>query len=185
MPVCNIQVPIRILDPIQSILSGISSDEIWTQALAGKNVLVVSSFSETIAMQFMHRKDLHQQTVLPEFSLHTCAPPSTNGAIFWKGNYSKNLDKFIKLINKSSVENSIDIALISAGAYGLPIMASLKSQGISSIYMGGSLQLLFGIMGNRWRRIEAIQSLITPSWVMAPKENRPFGYRLIEDGSYW
>ena len=178
-------VPLRILDPIQSFVSGVPQDKIWTQALRDKNVLVISQFANTISEQFSKRKDLHQIELLPNFNLQTIVPPSTNGATFLKGNYSRNLKKFRNQIENEVKSYKLNIALVSAGAYGLPIIAFLKSLGISSIYMGGSLQLLFGIMGNRWREIETLQSVVTPRWVMAPKENRPFGWQLIEKGSYW
>lgn len=178
-------VPLRILDPVQLFVSGVSEVQLWTQALKGKNVLVISQFANTISKQFSKRRDLHQVEILPDFNLQTISPPSTNGATFLKGNYSRNLRKFRNQIENEVNDQKVEIALVSAGAYGLPINAFLKSLGISSIYMGGSLQLLFGIMGNRWREIESIHSVVTPNWIMAPKENRPFGYRLIENGSYW
>lgn len=178
-------VPLRILDPVQSFVSGVPEEEIWTQALRGKDVLVISQFANTISEQFSKRNDLHQAELLPEFNLQTIVPPSTNGATFHKGSYLRNLKKFRNQIENEVRNHKVNIAMVSAGAYGLPINAFLKSLGISSIYMGGSLQLLFGIMGNRWREIGSLQSVVTPSWVMAPKENRPFGYQLIEKGSYW
>jgi hypothetical protein len=178
-------VPLRILDPVQSCISGVSVPEIWTQELAGKSVLVISPFAKTIASQYTKRSDLHQLPILPQFTLETLVPPITNGATFWKGSYSKNLDRFLLEIHRQQSKTKSDIALVSAGAYGLPIMAELKTYGISSIYMGGSLQLLFGIMGNRWREIDSVLTMVTSSWVMTPKENRPFGFRLIENGSYW
>lgn len=178
-------VPLRILDPVQSCSSGVSVSEIWTQELAGKNVLVISPFANTIAAQYAKHDDLHQLPILPKFTLETLVPPVTNGATFWKGSYSNNLDQFRLEIQRQQSKFKAHIALVSAGAYGLPIMEELKTYGITSIYMGGSLQILFGIMGNRWREIDSILTMVTPSWVMTPKENRPFGYRLIENGSYW
>lgn len=178
-------IPLRILDPIQSVLSGINSAEIWTHSLKDKNVLVVSTFAETINGQFEKRSELHQVPILPSFSLKTIVPPVTNGATFWKGGYTRNLRNFRKQLENMKDLDKIDIALISAGAYGMPVMATLKKLGITSIYMGGSLQLLFGIMGNRWRKIENINSIATSNWLIAPKENKPFGYRLVENGSYW
>ncbi len=178
-------IPLRILDPIQSVLSGINSADIWTHSLKDKNVLVISTFAETINGQYGKRSELHQVHILPSFSLKTIVPPVTNGATFWKGGYTRNLRNFRKQLENMKELDNIDIALVSAGAYGLPVMATLKKLGISSIYMGGSLQLLFGIMGNRWREIESISSIATPNWLIEAKENKPFGYRLVENGSYW
>ena len=43
-----------------------------------------------------------------------------------------------------------DIALIGAGAYGLPLTLYCKSLGKMALQTGGATQTLFGIMGKRW-----------------------------------
>ena len=43
-----------------------------------------------------------------------------------------------------------DAALLGCGAYGLPLAAHVVSRGASAVYVGGGLQLLFGIQGRRW-----------------------------------
>jgi hypothetical protein len=80
-------VPLRILDPVKSFVSGVPENEMWIQALRDKNVLVISPFAETISEQYLKRKELHQVKLLPNFHLKTIAPPSTNRATFLKGGY--------------------------------------------------------------------------------------------------
>jgi len=47
---------------------------------------------------------------------------------------------------------SFDVALVSCGAWGPLVQAFLKrSLGASSVYLGGALQLHFGIWGKRWQ----------------------------------
>jgi hypothetical protein len=47
---------------------------------------------------------------------------------------------------------AFDVALVSCGAWGPLVQAFLKQQlGASSVYLGGALQLHFGIWGQRWR----------------------------------
>jgi len=185
LPKSSFIIPLRCLDPVQMVVDGLSSTEVWTCALRGKNVLVIHSFSDLIHSQYSKNLSLHVKRILPEFNLYTIRPPITNGLTFWKGSYTANLNNFNVLIEKFISEHKIDVALIAAGSYGLPITCTLKKLGVSSIYMGGSLQVLFGILGNRWRGIEGLQAAITDSWVKSPKENRPLGYKLIERGTYW
>lgn len=40
-----------------------------------------------------------------------------------------------------------DVAIIGAGAYGLPLGSRIKEAGKVAIHLGGSTQLLFGIWG--------------------------------------
>ena len=48
-----------------------------------------------------------------------------------------------------------DIALVSCGGYGLPICHYINNQlNKGSIYVGGILQIYFGIIGRRWLREE-------------------------------
>jgi hypothetical protein len=82
-----------------------------------------------------------------------------------------------------------DIALLGCGGYGLPLCNFIKSKlNKSAIYIGGGLQLLFGVMGERWMK--------TDNWKNIIQENntkfiRPSGDELletrntIENSCYW
>jgi len=57
-----------------------------------------------------------------------------------------------------------DIALLGCGGYGLPLCHYIKTElNKSAIYIGGGLQLLFGVFGNRWQNNEF--------WIKTIKEN--------------
>ena len=51
---------------------------------------------------------------------------------------------------KEIEKKDFDIALIGAGAYGMPLAYKIKKMGKKAIHIGGSLQCLFGIKGSRW-----------------------------------
>ena len=52
---------------------------------------------------------------------------------------------------KSEIDKcDYDVCLIGCGAYGFPLAAHVKHKGKQAIHLGGTLQLLFGIKGNRW-----------------------------------
>ena len=69
-----------------------------------------------------------------------------------------------------------DIALLGCGGYGLPLCNFIhKEMEKSTIYIGGGLQLLFGVMGKRWEKLDF--------WTKLIQENdckfiRPQGYEI-------
>ena len=50
---------------------------------------------------------------------------------------------------------NFDICLIGAGAYGLLLASFVKQLGKKAIYMGGMIQILFGIKRKRWEDLYA------------------------------
>lgn len=45
----------------------------------------------------------------------------------------------------------VDIAIIGAGSYALPLAVYMRDRyGATAIVQGGGMQLQFGIMGHRW-----------------------------------
>ena len=50
-------------------------------------------------------------------------------------------------------DKDFDVALIGAGAYGLPLAAFVKDLGRKTLHLGGVTQILFGIIGSRWERV--------------------------------
>ena len=158
----------------------------WSAQLAGKRVLVVHPFAKTIASQYeRHRTQLFADPlVLPEFELHTLAPPqtiagNTQGFASWFDALSDCCERVSRI--------SYDVALIGAGAYGLPIAAFVKKQGRQAVHVGGATQLFFGIKGRRWE-VESpddVAPLFNSSWVRASAEETPEGASQVEGGCYW
>ena len=57
-----------------------------------------------------------------------------------------------------------DIAMVSCGGFGMILSDYIFSQlGKSVIYVGGCLQLFFGINGNRWKNHDKISKMINKS----------------------
>ena len=89
---------------------------------------------------------------------------------------------------KSLKENrfNFDIALVSAGGFGMIVSEYIYSQLDSSvIYIGGPLQLYFGINGGRWKSNETIRANQNQYWTQVMEEDRPKDPRLCENSSYW
>jgi hypothetical protein len=174
--------PLEILDPVLLANRGINP---WSMALEGKKILVVHPQPLTILKQSQNIAELHRVPVLGKCEIKSLAPPQTNGI-----SISRNLDWKSRLeFFKTQIDEHIgverpDLALVAAGAYGLPICSHMKKRGISSIYLGGALQILFGIWGNRWRGNLEYENIATDNWVNS-SEIRVFGSKFIEGRAFW
>lgn len=155
----------------------------WSEALAGKTVLVVHPFAATISSQHARRDQLFaDQRVLPDFELKTLAAvQSVAGTDSGFSTWFEALDRMRDDIDKTS----FDVALIGAGAYGFPLAAHVKRLGKAAVHLGGAVQILFGIKGKRWDDHPEISALYNEHWVRPDPSERPTTYLAIEDGCYW
>jgi hypothetical protein len=175
---CNKQkVKLVLLEPYYSLNP-------WSRILKDKNVLVVHPFAKTIEEQYQQRKHLlfNNKDILPEFNLFTIpAVQSLNG----DSNGFSDWFEALYWMKTEIDRRNYDICLIGCGAYGLPLAAHVKRQGKKSVHLGGALQLLFGIWGNRWEDKlwnGFYTSLKNEYWVRPTKEKIP---KVIEPSSYW
>lgn len=88
-------------------------------------------------------------------------------------------------LEKRVAAYQFDVALLSCGSYGLPLGHYITHHlGATAIYVGGALQLFFGLRGLRWRReiapyaSDAWACPERPKWDTSGMEN----YGL---GPYW
>lgn len=157
----------------------------WSRVLAGRRVLVVHPFAETIEQQFhQHRAELFANPeVLPPFELQTIKAVQSiahNETPFQT--WFDALDHMKRQIDACR----FDVAIIGCGAYGLPLAAHVKRIGRKAVHLGGQTQLLFGIKGKRWETGHArIQALFNEHWVYPSDTDKPRRYAAVEGGAYW
>lgn len=166
----------------------------WSRALKGKRVLVVHPFSETIKTQYNKRHELFlKDETLPDFEVLEVvrAVQSIGGESSYK-DWFEALD-----FMKSEIEkHDFDVCLIGCGAYGFPLAAHVKRMGKQAIHLGGALQLLFGIRGNRWEDPNygvkewgipsgTYSGLSNEYWVRPSKEEKPKSAGQVEGSCYW
>ncbi len=79
-----------------------------------------------------------------------------------------------------------DVAILGCGAYGLPlvnfIVHELKRP---AVYIGGGVQILFGIKGRRWLSHPVISTFFNDNWVFPSDNEKPSGADQVEGSSYW
>ena len=155
----------------------------WTMALENKKVLVIHPFEDSIRDQYKKRELLFADgRVLPNFELKTIKAFQTikgNKPSF--NNWFEALDNLKQKID----EQDFDIALIAAGAYGLPLAAHVKSIGKKGVHLGGFLQLIFGIRGARWEQCKYHTPFVNEYWKFPYQHEYPANYKKLDHGSYW
>lgn len=83
------------------------------------------------------------------------------------------------------VRRDFDVALIGAAGLGIPIAAAVKRLGKVALALGGHLQVLFGVLGKRWReQPEWMDTYVTDAWIDMPARYRP-SVPACDDGAYW
>ncbi len=181
--ICRKYSPNAVLAPLAS-LEPYYHDRPWSAALAGKTVLVVHPFDLSIGAQYARREALFRNpSVLPAFKLITFRPVQSLA-----DQPTSHSDWFAALetMCKEIGELNFDIAIIGAGAYGLPLASFVKCQlRRKAIHLGGAVQILFGIKGNRWDAHPVISSFYNDSWVRPRVEERVAGARRVENACYW
>jgi len=77
-----------------------------------------------------------------------------------------------------------DVALIGAGGLGVPLASFVKGLGKVGISLGGHIQVLFGVLGARWRhKADWNELYFNPAWIDMPVHYRPLPGESAED--YW
>ena len=155
----------------------------WSLELRGRSVLVIHPFADLIESQYARRTLLFRdQNVLPEFELQTLATVMSHA-----GSRAEFTDWFAALASMIDRMSALrfDVAIIGAGAYGLPLAAAVKRMGRQAVHLGGATQILFGIRGKRWDERPEFQRLFNGAWVRPGERHRPPRWRDNEDGCYW
>ncbi len=182
------RVKLMLLEPFWS-------SKPWSRVLANKRVLVVHPFADTILSQYEKREHLFSnKDTIPTFkSLEVIKAVQSLG-----GDSNGHSDWFSALeYMKAEIDKcEYDICIIGAGAYGFPLAAHVKQQGKQGFHIGGALQLLFGIRGNRWENPSygvkkwglshsQYSNLVNEYWVKPSDNDRPVVADKVEGACYW
>jgi hypothetical protein len=159
-------------------------DRPWSQHLAGKRVLVVSPFTDTIQAQYRRRQQVWRTKpeMLPDFQLLTLrCPLSAFLATPAYPDWCAALDA----MREQMASTAFDVAIVGAGAWSLSLVSHAKSLGAWAIHLGGATQILFGIKGGRWDTHPEISGFYNEAWTRPSPNETPQGVQKIEGGCYW
>jgi hypothetical protein len=159
----------------------------WSHYLKGKKVLIVHPFIKTMKKQkasgfkLFGERDifLEDQELVYYKTFSTIA-----------GNHiHENWYETYKIMCMDISKLEFDIALVACGGYGMPICNFIKSNlKKSAIYVGGGLQLFFGIMGKRWEKSDFWVKHIEKygnQFVRPGEDEIVKDKEKVEDGCYW
>jgi hypothetical protein len=161
-------------------------DTCWTKALRGKRILVISPFVDSIREKVGIREKLYDGVDLfPDCTFVFAKPPQTQAAERSE-DFLVELEKFKTELN--NLRDQYDVALVSCGGYGnLVCNYIFESHRKSAIYVGGVLQMYFGVLGGRWfkERPDILRLFMNEHWSRPKESERPAGHGQIENGCYW
>jgi len=158
----------------------------WTKSLQGKRILVISPFIESIREKVPLRTKLFDGVDLfPECKFVYIKPPMTQAGEPCQ-EFDVELLNFTKRLDE--LRDQYDVALVSCGGYGNPVCNYIfEKHGKSAVYVGGVLQMYFGVLGARWlkERPDAVRLFLNEHWSRPKVSERPANCEAIEKGCYW
>lgn len=149
----------------------------WLPRLAGRRILLVCPFASVLAA----RADRETfEAVWAKTGRRWFAPAAVEAVDFPYGVEPATHRRYPDAI---ALEHEIeakmdahdyDVAMIAAGGLGIPLAAHAKRQGRVGISMGGPLQVLFGVHGERWLAMaDWRERYINDTWIRVPERLAP------------
>lgn len=155
----------------------------WTNFLKGKRVLVFSPFAESFKSNFGNFDKIWNGKIVNNFELIAIPYPTsitiTENNEFL--NYKEIYEKYIEIIHTES----FDVGIFGTGYTGLMFASECKKIGKAGIHLGGSTQMLFGVLGSRWKQMREFEPFINKYWTQPQPQETPTKFYTVEDGCYW
>jgi len=159
----------------------------WMMALKGKRILILHPFVHTIQKQLDHLQELYpHRSWFEGCTFQLVRPPFTLAGNHENKDWKVHYEQCITSIRHAYESNPFDVALVGAGGYGMLLSHFLHSElKVSSIYVGGALQLFFGVIGKRWFTNKRVMELVNDTWTRPLTEDKPSEFQRVERGCYW
>ena len=158
-----------------------------------KTILVVSSHVDSMRSQVDSGNYL--RCFAPYGVFRDCVfkfvrPPQTQAGNHGGRDWRANLPRLVEDVRSAG---EFDIALVSCGGYGQVVTNYIhRDLGKSAVYVGGPLQLFFGVMGKRWTDNQVITGHRRRNrrfWIEPLESDRPPNAEgvgeIFEAGCYW
>ena len=159
----------------------------FNELFKNKKVLIISSHKKTIENQIVNLDKLYKKTIFDKTTtIQVYKPVQQNAGSNDEYSWLFHFNKMKEDIKKIKEDFDFDIALVSAGGFGMILCEFIYSELNSSVmYIGGALQLFFGINGGRWVNNETIKNAQNKYWMNVLKEDLPKNPKLCENSCYW
>jgi hypothetical protein len=164
-------------------------DNCYLSYFAGKRILIICPFGKFLQAQATQERF---ERVWSKTKTKWFFPAEVDAVEFPYGFESETQRQFptaldlFESIRAEIAKKDFDIALIAAAGLAVPLAAFVKSIGKVAIDLGGDLQFLFGVMGNRWRSDERMkEKYFNEWWVEVPAKYRPTGKGVAGDQAFW
>jgi hypothetical protein len=158
----------------------------WTKALRGKRILIISAFTDSIREKVPIREKIYDGVDLfPGCSFIYAKPPQTQAGETSRA-FEQELNDFTKRLDV--IKDDYDVALVSCGGYGNLVCNYIyENHKKSAIYVGGVLQMYFGVLGGRWlkERPDVLRLFMNEHWSRPKASERPRNCDQVEGGCYW
>jgi hypothetical protein len=163
----------------------------YNDIFVNKKVLLITSHYETTKQQISKNAKIFNKPIFDESTeFHIYKPPQqhcgNNDSNSWIFHYEKMKNDLIEL--KKTFD--FDIALLSCGGFGMLMSDFIYSDLKTSVmYIGGGLQIYFGIMGNRWENHPIISKFQNDNWTSVLDCDKPktliHNSEICENNCYW
>jgi hypothetical protein len=159
----------------------------WLPFVGGRRVLLVSPFAELLRERATREtfEAVWAKTGKPWFepaAVDAVELPYGFAHTTWE-RYPTALDLLAEIEAKVAAR-TFDVALVGAGVLGSMLAVAVKRQGRVGISLGGHLQVLFGVLGQRWReRPDWQRRYVNDAWIDMPERYRADARETGED--YW
>lgn len=140
---------------------------------------IVSYFKEDIEKQITVLDKIWPQYKIKNKFLVVKSHNTTSG----NTPHNNWLETYKDLCRRIDSKSEPNLWLVSAGCYGLPVCYHIShTNKKKAIYVGGLLQLLFGLKGKRWDEREDVKKHYNDSWIYS--EQKPTNAEQVEGWCY-
>jgi len=156
-----------------------------------KKVLIITSHKETTIKQLREQRDVYDKPIFDKSSqFHVYKPVQQHCGNNDDQSWTTHLATMQTELKELNDKTHYDIALVSCGGFGMILSEYIYSELKSSvIYVGGCLQLFFGIKGNRWKHDPVICGFVNEKWTSVLDEDKPPSLKgnskICEGNCYW
>jgi hypothetical protein len=175
------------LEPDMSIPA--RPENCFLPSLAGKKLLLVCPFADLLAERAQKQTF---EAVWSRTGRRWFKPAAVEAltcpygiAADTRTRYGSALDIYDELAEKMN-EIDFDVAFIAVGGLSIPLVAHARRIGRTAIHFGGKIQVLFGVIGARWReRPRWRDRIFNDAWIDMPERYRPPEADQCNNSAYW